>query len=269
LKGLGKLGERLHLFAGALASIEAGGASACSCQNGSVSASRGNDAGGCSKCNIETTTSDAFWGVETGLDDERNSSGSRAGLAFSNIFNWGDGDDFGFTKIISKVDYNYTVVLSNTAECIKYLLRAGEDAAGFGFFLFVVVEKTTGLLAGVQSKTTTTTAGWRADGDGSGGGGASGRCSDGAGRCCRGQSDGDCSQEKAAILFLNLIFERRSRKAGTEVAGLFGVSSSIVLWHGRVGSRVRSWVTIAAVASVVGILRISLGVSGDCGGQNQ
>jgi hypothetical protein len=264
-----KLKKTRNLFAGALASIEAGGASACSCQNGSVSASRGNDAGGCSKCNIETTTSDAFWGVETGLDDERNSSGSRAGLAFSNIFNWGDGDDFGFTKIISKVDYNYTVVLSNTAECIKYLLRAGEDAAGFGFFLFVVVEKTTGLLAGVQSKTTTTTAGWRADGDGSGGGGASGRCSDGAGRCCRGQSDGDCSQEKAAILFLNLIFERRSRKAGTEVAGLFGVSSSIVLWHGRVGSRVRSWVTVAAVASVVGILRISLGVSGDCGGQNQ
>jgi hypothetical protein len=119
-------------------------------------------------------------------------------LAFS-IFNWGDGDDFGFTKIISKVDYNYTVVLSNTAECIKYLLRAGEDAAGFGFFLFVVVEKTTGLLAGVQSKTTTTTAGWRADGDGSGGSGASGRQENSAGGCRRGQGDGDSSEEQTSV----------------------------------------------------------------------
>ncbi len=197
LEGLGKLGERLNLFAVASASIEACGASACSSQNGSVSGSRGGDAGGCSEGNQETTTSDAFGGVETGLNDERDHGGSRTRLAFS-IFNWGDGDGFGFTKknlkkLIAILPLLWKVVLSNTAKCIKYSLRTGEDAAGFGFLLFVVVEKATGFLAGVQSKTTTTTAGWRADGDGSGGGGASGRCCDGAGRCCRGQSDGDCS----------------------------------------------------------------------------
>ncbi|EFX88528.1 hypothetical protein DAPPUDRAFT_95306 [Daphnia pulex] len=98
LERLGKLGERLNLFAVASASIEAGGAFACSCQNGSVSGSRRGDAGGCSEGNQETTTSDAFWGVESGLNDEGDHGGSRTRLAFSNIFNWGDGFNGGFTK---------------------------------------------------------------------------------------------------------------------------------------------------------------------------